>query len=149
MGFSRQEYWSRLPFSSPGNLPDPGMEPGSPPLQADSLPSEPGLYQIQILSAAAILNLHCARESSRVSSRKASSMFSARCLDSHIKSIADGNMLYKQGAQPSALWQPRGVEWGRRWGREVQEKGTYGIMADSHCCMAKTSMVLQLSSNQK
>ena len=103
MGFSRQEYWSRLPFSSPGNLPDPGMEPGSPPLQADSLPSEPGLYQIQILSAAAILNLHCARESSRVSSRKASSMFSARCLDSHIKSIADGKLLYKQGAQPSAL----------------------------------------------
>ena len=30
MGFSRQEYWSGLPFSSPGNLPDPGMEPGSP-----------------------------------------------------------------------------------------------------------------------
>ena len=40
-GFSRQEYWSGLMFSSPGNLPDPGMEPGSPALQADSLPSEP------------------------------------------------------------------------------------------------------------
>ena len=40
MGFSRQEYWSRLPFPSPGDLPDPGMEPGSPPLQADALPSE-------------------------------------------------------------------------------------------------------------
>ena len=40
MGFSRQEYWSGLPFSSPGDLPDPGIEPGSPALQEDSLPTE-------------------------------------------------------------------------------------------------------------
>ena len=41
MGFSRQEYWSGLPFPSPGDIPDPGMEPRSPALQADALPSEP------------------------------------------------------------------------------------------------------------
>ena len=41
MGFSRQECWSGLPFPSPGDLPDPGIEPGSPALQADALPSEP------------------------------------------------------------------------------------------------------------
>ena len=41
MKFSQQEYWSVLPFSSPGDLPDPGIEPGCPELQADSLPSEP------------------------------------------------------------------------------------------------------------
>ena len=41
MGFSRQEYWSGLLFPSPGDLPDPGIEPGSPSLQADSLPTEP------------------------------------------------------------------------------------------------------------
>ena len=41
MEFSRQEYWSGLPFPSPGDLPDPGTEPGSPALQADALPSEP------------------------------------------------------------------------------------------------------------
>ena len=41
MEFSRQEYWSGFPFPSPGNLPDPGIEPRSPTLQADSLPSEP------------------------------------------------------------------------------------------------------------
>ena len=41
MEFSRQEYWSVLPFPSPGDLPDPGIEPGSPALQVDSLPSEP------------------------------------------------------------------------------------------------------------
>ena len=40
-GFSMQEYWSWLPFPSPGDLPDPGMEPRSPALQADTLPSEP------------------------------------------------------------------------------------------------------------
>ena len=39
MEFSRQEYWSGLAFSSPGDLPDPGIEPRSPVLQADSLPS--------------------------------------------------------------------------------------------------------------
>ena len=41
MGFSRQKYWSGLSFPSPGNLPNPGIELGSPALQADSLPSEP------------------------------------------------------------------------------------------------------------
>ena len=41
MGFSRQEYWSGLPFPSPADLPDPGIEPRSPTLQADSLPAEP------------------------------------------------------------------------------------------------------------
>ena len=41
MGFSRQEYCIGLPFPSPGDLPNPGIEPGSPALQADSLPSEP------------------------------------------------------------------------------------------------------------
>ena len=41
MEFSRQEYWSELPFSSPGDLPDPGIEPESAALQADFLPSEP------------------------------------------------------------------------------------------------------------
>ena len=41
MGFSRQECWSGLPFPSPGDLPHPGIEPGSPALQADVLPSEP------------------------------------------------------------------------------------------------------------
>ena len=39
--FSRHGYWSRLLFPSPGDLPDPGVEPGSPALKADSLPSEP------------------------------------------------------------------------------------------------------------
>ena len=41
MGFSRQEYWNGLPFPPPGDLPNPGVKPRSPALQADALPSEP------------------------------------------------------------------------------------------------------------
>ena len=41
MGFPRQEYWSGLPFPSPRDLPDPGIEPGSPALEVHSLPPEP------------------------------------------------------------------------------------------------------------
>ena len=40
MGFSRQEHWSGLPFPSPGDLPNPGIKPWSPGLQADYLPTE-------------------------------------------------------------------------------------------------------------
>ena len=46
MEFSRQEYWSGLPFPSPGYLPNPGIEPGSPTLQADALQSEPPGKQV-------------------------------------------------------------------------------------------------------
>ena len=41
MGFLRQEYWNGLPFLPPGNLPQPGIKPASPSLQADPLPAEP------------------------------------------------------------------------------------------------------------
>ena len=51
MGFSRQEYWSGLPFPSPGDLPDPGIKPRSPTLQADASPSEPpGQPKVKLLS---------------------------------------------------------------------------------------------------
>ena len=44
MEFSRQEYWSGFPFPSPGDLPNPGIKPGSPTLQADPLPSDPLIW---------------------------------------------------------------------------------------------------------
>ena len=48
MGFSKQSYGSGLPFPSPGDLPNPGIEPRSPALQADALTSEPpGIYTIE------------------------------------------------------------------------------------------------------
>ena len=48
MKFSRQEYWSREPFPSPGDLPHPRIEPGSPTLQADSLLSESSREEIGV-----------------------------------------------------------------------------------------------------
>ena len=44
MEFSREEYWRGLPYSPPGDLPDPEIKPQSPALQADCLPSEPHIY---------------------------------------------------------------------------------------------------------
>ena len=47
MEFSRQAYWSGLPFPSPGDLPDPGIKPGSPALQADTLLSKPEMIRVR------------------------------------------------------------------------------------------------------
>jgi len=61
MGFSRQEYWSGLPFPSPGDLPNPGIEPRSPALQADVLtPEPPGKPGVQMLNATKLNNLEFA-----------------------------------------------------------------------------------------
>ena len=49
MGFFRQEYWSGLPFPSPGDFPNPGIEPGSPALQTDVLPSETTRETMKVL----------------------------------------------------------------------------------------------------
>jgi len=57
MGFSRQEYRSGLPFPSPGDLPDPGIEPRSPTLQADALTSEPPGKPAQVLYPSSLLIL--------------------------------------------------------------------------------------------
>ena len=63
MGFSRQEYWSGLPFPSPGDLPDPVIEPGSPALQADSLPCElPGKHQMNIKYISCLLISYVEKE---------------------------------------------------------------------------------------
>ena len=57
MGFPRQEYWSGLPFPSPRDLPDPGIEPRSPALQADALPSDPPGKPIPILYSSLLKKL--------------------------------------------------------------------------------------------
>ena len=60
MGFSGQGYWSGLPFPSPGDLPNPGVEPGSPALQGDSLPTELGpstRWENRISAVAQYINL--------------------------------------------------------------------------------------------
>ena len=67
MALFRQEYWSGLPFPSPGDLPDPGIEPGSPALQADALPSQPPGKSILGLPKLPLYPL-CLREEFRHSS---------------------------------------------------------------------------------
>ena len=79
MGFSRQEYCSGLPCPSPGDLPDLGIEPMSPTLQADSLPPEP-----------------CRKPFTKI-------IF---CI---LFSFCFSYALWAQGAQLGALWQPREV----------------------------------------
>ena len=51
VGFSRQEYWSGLPFPSPGDIPDPGIKPGSPAVQALLLSELPGKLQALVFKA--------------------------------------------------------------------------------------------------
>ena len=58
MEFSRQEYWCGLPFPSPGDLPDIGIEPGSPALQADALSSEPIIVRHINISLKTFYQLH-------------------------------------------------------------------------------------------
>ena len=59
MGFSRQEYWSELPFPSLEDVPNPGIEPRSPALQADSLPFEPqGSPSCFINSQSNVIDFH-------------------------------------------------------------------------------------------
>ena len=57
MGFSRQECWSGLPFPSPEDLPDPGIEPVSPALQADALPSEPPRKSLHLVLMNHVMHL--------------------------------------------------------------------------------------------
>ena len=57
MGFSRQEYRSGVPSPSPGDLPDPGIKPGSPALQADTLPSEPPGKLMMLITQAVIYGI--------------------------------------------------------------------------------------------
>ena len=64
-GILRQEWWNGLPFPSPGDLPDQGIKPGSPALQAESLPSEPTgkwLIQFAVWRALTVFTLLCLSE---------------------------------------------------------------------------------------
>ena len=63
MGFSRQECWSGLPFPFPGDLPNPGIKPRLPALQADALPSEPRETWIQFLGGEDLLEKEMATHS--------------------------------------------------------------------------------------
>ena len=119
MGFSRQEYWSGLPFPSPGDLPDPGIEPRSPTLQADALtsapPGKPGVYKVPLNSG--VIRSHCSCKSHQCVSESESvshsivsdslrphELYPARLLcpwDSPGKNIGMGSQSLLQGIFPT------------------------------------------------
>ena len=65
MGFYKQEYWSWLPFPSPGDFPDSGIKPGSPAFQADTLTSEPLVVKMALMSPSVRLNVRKDSSNSR------------------------------------------------------------------------------------
>ena len=74
MGFSRQEYWSGLPFTSPGDLPNTGIEPRSPALQADTLtsvpPGKPYLTQMENIYVDRLLPILVFRDPKGIMSKR-------------------------------------------------------------------------------
>ena len=86
-GFSRQEYWSGLPFPSPGELPDPGIEPWSPTLQAGALPSEPPGSLCHFTSYKLLLFLEKQREDS---STQNNWQHIYLCPATHLLSVVEG-----------------------------------------------------------
>ena len=113
MEFSRLEYWSGLPFASPGDLPNPGIEPRSPELQTDFLPSEPPGKP-----------------------RKW-----AKDLKKHFPKDLQVEVTVWHRKLSSVLCDDlEGWDWGVR---EAQEEGSICIhKADPHCCTAETNMAL-------
>ena len=96
MGFSRQEYWSGLPIPSPGNLPNPGLEPSSPTLQADTLTSEPSGKPKHLLICVSLI--------ADVSVSKSNDKFWSPCIPLH--SCWPSLVRYLQGLEPSQ-WGPK------------------------------------------
>ena len=70
MGFSRQEYWNGLPFASPGDLPDPGIKPRSPALQADTLQFRLSHQRLESHRSREMLSLGIGRQSRVMVSRE-------------------------------------------------------------------------------
>jgi len=79
MEFSKQEYWNGLPFPSPRDLPDPGIKPGSPTLQADTLLSEPPAKQPKYLAIKILLNssIHSIVQNTAPNSNKIGELYSS------------------------------------------------------------------------
>ena len=88
MEFSRQEYWSGLPFPSPGDLPDLGIQRGSPALQADSLLSEPSGPQTSMFFESLFLLFSCCLVFLFLSAWLVSSGPSSSLNDSHFQYVA-------------------------------------------------------------
>ena len=101
MEFSRQEYWSGLPFPSSGDLPNPGIEPGSPSLQAEALLSEPkppifpSIKQNYISSVQSLSHVRLFATPWTAASQASLSITNSQCLLKHmfVESVMPSNHL--------------------------------------------------------
>ena len=133
MEFSRQEYWSGLPFPSPGDLPNPGIKPRSPALQADSFPSEPNflvsnLFFFFFSSESFLVNLFAwqQRGCRHIKNRLVDTVGEGERgmnWDTSVNTWTLPNVkldsqwefaVRRRELKSDAPWQPRGVGWGGR-----------------------------------
>ena len=106
MGFSRQEYWSGVPLPSPGDLPDPGIEPWSPALEADALTSEPPGKPKVTLTAVKNFKMHSG-------SNKAGYFCCCHCLVTKLcPTFCDPVDCSPPGFSVHGILQARILEWG-------------------------------------
>ena len=105
MGFSRQEYWSGVPQPSPGDLPDPGIEPWSPALEADALTSEPPGKPKVTLTAVKNFKMHSG-------SNKAGYFCCCHCLVTKLcPTLCDSMDNSPQVSSVRGIFQARILEW--------------------------------------
>ena len=105
MGFSRQEYWSGVPLPSPGDLPDPGIEPWSPALEADALTSEPPGKPKVTLTAVKNFKMHSG-------SNKAGYFCCCHCLVTKLcPTLCDSMDNSPQVSSVRGIFQARILEW--------------------------------------
>ena len=101
MGFSRQEYWSGLPFTSPGDLPNPGIESGSPTLQTDALPSEPLEKSLLLLSCFSRVRLFATPMDGNLPGSAVHGIFQARILEWAAISFSTGSFQHRDRTRVS------------------------------------------------
>ena len=113
-GISRQEYWSGLPFPSPGDLPDPGIEPGSPTFQADALTFEPPgkpRYASEMETIALFMSQHILDVIGGL-------VYIERCIITYLASplrVSDSKEFACNVRDPGfELWVGK-IPWGRKW----------------------------------
>ena len=150
MEFSRQRYWSALPFPPSRALPDPRMEPRSPVLQVDSLPAEPpGKPRWYWWTKMQMWRRACGRNGEGESGRNWDSSTDTDA-QSRVKSMLMGIRRKAPGALHRVPWGPRGLalRWNRR---EAKREGLYVYLELIHIVVQQTltQQVKQLSSNQK
>ena len=128
IGFSRQEYWSGLPFPSPGDLPDPGIKPRSPALQADSFPIElQGNWRPQFYLIAGSCMKHCASDSALLRFKMTQMVKNLPAMqETRVQSLGPEDPLEKGMATHSSIlaWRiPWTEEPGRLQSMELQRVG--------------------------